>query len=90
MKLELVEVVWHDAHAYTDSWSSFSQITEEPMVVHSVGYLLPDLKPEHIVITQSINSDDDLDSVLCVPCAMVKSYRVVSSTDRVPFSPTSA
>jgi hypothetical protein len=87
---DLVEVIWHDAFAYKDSWISAADIDEEPMVVHSVGYLLQNAKPDHVVITQSVNAEDIYDGVLSIPCAMVRILRVVSSTDRVPFSPASA
>lgn len=90
MKVDLVEVVWHDAHSYKDSWLSDADIEEQPMIVRSLGYLLPERKRNHVVIVQSINSDEYYDGVLAIPCAMVSLLRVVSSVDRVPFSPVSA
>lgn len=86
MKLDLVIVEWHDAHAYRERWFDVDTIDPQPLVVYSVGWLLPNAKKDHVVITQSHNSEDDLDGALAVPCGMVQSLRVVSSTDGVPFS----
>ncbi len=88
--MDLVEVVWHDAHAYKDSWLADADIDQEPMTVRSFGYLLPERKQNHVVIVQSINSDDYYDGILSIPCAMVCLLRVVSCVDRVPFSSVSA
>lgn len=64
-------VVWHDAHA-EHSWTSLDELESEPYVVESVGWMLPDAKPDHVVIAQSIGSDDALDSVLQIPVGMVQ------------------
>jgi hypothetical protein len=72
-----VEVVWHDAHADTSTWIDISEIGCDPCVVVSVGILLPDTKPNHIVLAQSQNSFDQLDCVLAIPVAMVKSMRAI-------------
>tara|TARA_B110000503_G_C7147238_1_gene413571 strand:- start:1899 stop:2153 length:255 start_codon:yes stop_codon:yes gene_type:complete len=73
----VVEVIWHDAHADTTSWIGVDDIGCDPCVVMSVGILLPDAKPDHIVLVQSQNSFDQLDCVLSIPVAMVKSMRAV-------------
>jgi hypothetical protein len=39
--LTYVEIVWHDAHALTDSWIELDDLDDEPCVVVSVGVLLP-------------------------------------------------
>lgn len=72
-----VEVVWHDAHADTSNWIEIGEIGDDPCVVISVGILLPDTKPNHIVLAQSQNSFDQLDCVLAIPVAMVKSMRAI-------------
>jgi hypothetical protein len=72
-----VEVIWHDAHADTSNWIEIGEIGDDPCVVVSVGILLPDTKPNHIVLAQSQNSFDQLDCVLAVPVAMVKSMRAI-------------
>ena len=75
--LTYVEIIWHDAHALTDSWIELDDIDDEPCVVISVGQLLPSAKKDHVVICQSSNTEDQLDCVLCVPVGMVKSMRVL-------------
>jgi hypothetical protein len=36
-----VLVVWHDAHSHTE-WCDITDIGDEPYVVNTVGWLLPD------------------------------------------------
>ena len=74
-----VEIVWHDAHADTTTWIEKDEISENPCVVVSCGILLPEAKPDHIVLSQSMNSYDQLDCVLSVPVGMVQSMRVLGS-----------
>lgn len=77
MMATFVEVVWHDAHADTSNWIDIGEVSCDPCVVVSVGILLPNTKPNHIVLAQSQNSFDQLDCVLAVPVAMVKSMRAI-------------
>ena len=74
-----VRVVWHDAHSESGGgWISRDEIDREPCVVETVGWLVPDAKPEHLVIAQSrIAADDSLDSVLCVPVGMVRAVHLL-------------
>jgi hypothetical protein len=74
-----VEIIWHDAHADTTTWIEKDEISENPCVVVSCGILLPEAKPDHIVLSQSMNSYDQLDCVLSVPVGMVQSMRVLGS-----------
>jgi len=69
-------VVWHDAHA-EPSWVDLDDIDQEPLVVETCGWLLPEAKNGHVVIAQSITNEDGLDNVLCVPVNMVVSVRVI-------------
>jgi hypothetical protein len=69
-------VVWHDAHAET-SWTEFDAIDQEPCVVETCGWLLPEAKKGHVVVAQSITNEDGLDNVLCIPVGMVVSVRVM-------------
>lgn len=55
------------------------EIDVRPCVVVSCGILLPDAKPDHVVLTQSLNSYDQIDCVLSVPTGMVQSIRVLGS-----------
>lgn len=72
-----VLVVWHDAHTVADGWCELSDIDDEPLVVETIGWLLPDAKAGHVVVAQSVTSDDGLDSVLCIPVGMVQSVSVI-------------
>ena len=72
-----VEVIWHDAHADTDSWIDVDEIDENPCVVVSCGILIPSAKPNHVTLCQSSNSFEQIDCVLSVPVRMIKSMRVL-------------
>ena len=76
LEATLVLVVWHDAHAET-SWTTLDDIDVEPYVVESVGWLLPNVKPGHLVLAQSIGSDSGLDAVLQIPVGMVQKTTVL-------------
>jgi hypothetical protein len=75
----VVIVTWMDAHAATETWTSLDGIDQEPCMVSSCGFLLnaeEGGKPDHITIYQSKTDSDDVDGVLCVPVAMVKTMKV--------------
>lgn len=72
-----VLVVWHDAHSEGDGWCDVDDIDEEPCVVETIGWLLPDRKRDHVVVAQSITNSDQLDAMLCIPVGMIRSMRVV-------------
>jgi hypothetical protein len=72
-----VEVIWHDAHTVASTWIEFSDIGEDPCEVTTLGWLLADAKPDHVVVAQSMTDDDSLDSVLCIPVGMVKKVRII-------------
>ncbi len=76
-KYEIVKVTWHDAHAENE-WQEISQIDSEPFVVVTVGWLIPNVKPNHVVVAQSIGADDALDGVLSIPSGMVVSKEPLS------------
>jgi len=83
-----VLVVWNDAHA-EHTWTSLEELSSEPYVVETVGWLIPDAKPDHVVIAQSIGCDDGMDSVLSIPVGMVRRTVILgnpplSSTDSLP------
>ena len=66
-----VLIVWHDAHA-EHSWTTLDELDSDPYVVETIGFLLPNAKKDHVVIAQSIGSDDGLDAVLQIPVGMVR------------------
>lgn len=83
-----VLIVWHDAHA-EHSWTTLEELGSEPYVVETIGWLIPDAKPGHVVIAQSIGSDDGMDSVLSIPVGMVRRTVLLgnpphASTDSLP------
>jgi hypothetical protein len=72
-----VVVVWHDAHDEADGWMHVDDIDDEPCVVETIGWLLPACKDGHVVVAQSMTSDDMINNVIAIPCGMVRSMRVV-------------
>ena len=70
LKPSVVLIEWHDAHAQSE-WMTVDEIDLEPYVVQTVGWLIPDAKPQHLVLAQSVADDDSLDGVLCIPVGMV-------------------
>ena len=72
----VVLVVWHDAHSVASTWIDVADIDVEPAVVESVGFLLADAKPKHIVLAQSLTGDE-CDHILAVPVEMVRSMKVL-------------
>lgn len=80
-----VYVIWHDAHAGTDTWHHIDDLVrdDEPYVVHSIGWVLQvgqGGKPNHLSIAQSWSDDDAVDSVLHIPNAMVQHVSEVRGT----------
>jgi hypothetical protein len=81
----LVELIWHDAHAVTDSWTNVDDIGRDPVEVRSVGWLLTGAKPGHVVIAQSrIIDQDEVDNVLAVPKGMVRRVNSLHSSTLIP------
>lgn len=74
----IVYVKWHDAHAVAPSWVAFDDIVDEPAIVESVGWLVPDLISGHIVLAQSVLADEG-DHILAIPVGMVREMRVLFS-----------
>lgn len=81
MKPKLVQLVWHDAHSISETWTSKSEIESQPCIVSSVGWLIPHAKPDHVVICQSmILGQDSLDNCLAIPNGMVKQVHRLKAT----------
>lgn len=86
----LVVVVWHDAHS-EQSWTSVEQLDADPYIVRTAGYLIPDAKPAHVVIAQSVGPDGAMDGVLQIPVGMVQEtilvgYPQVMNSDSLPLN----
>jgi len=69
----LIQITWHDAHSVAPSWVEKGEIDNGPCVVVSIGWLIPNSKPDHIVIAQSYNDSDAYDHVLAIPEKMIVS-----------------
>jgi hypothetical protein len=74
MKHQLIQVTWHDAHAVSETWTTREDLDNDPCVVTSIGYLIAGVKPNHVVISQSIIMDDSnhIDHVIAIPNGMIK------------------
>lgn len=48
--MKLVRVLWHDAHTVMDEWTALGDIDPEPCLCETVGHLVPDAKPGHVVV----------------------------------------
>jgi hypothetical protein len=66
-----IYVEWKDAHGVAHGWTSPDDIEPDPAIIHSIGYHIPDLKPGHYCIAQSLDDSGTVDSVLCIPVEMV-------------------
>lgn len=79
-KIDLVLVVWRDAHSIDDGWMWLDVPTEsDPLTVTSVGWLLDRKhggKSQHISIAQSVTDQRAICSILHIPKGMVD--RIVS------------
>lgn len=74
-----VMVTWMDAHAATQAWTPVDDIDQDPCIVISCGFMLSvehGGKPEHVTIYQSKTDNNDVDGVLCIPVAMIKTVKV--------------
>jgi len=80
---EIVVVRWHDAHADSaGTWVELSDIDPDPLLVTSVGILLPaTTKPKHVSIAQSY-ADDLCDHVIHIPEKMVVDVTVLGVLDK--------
>jgi len=76
--LKRCEVIWLDAHqGTTATWHSLSdEIEQDPVVVVTLGFLMEDAKPGHVVVAGSLTSDDDVSDITCIPRAMVRVMEV--------------
>lgn len=75
----MVLLIWDDAHSEAEGWLLPSELNEQPRKIYTVGWLLADAKAGHVVVAQSYDDDSaHVDSVLCVPVAMVVSLKVLA------------
>ena len=74
----VVYVKWNDAHAVAPSWFALDDIVDEPAIVESVGWLVPNAIAGHIVLAQSVLGDEG-DHILAIPVGMVREMRTLFS-----------
>lgn len=73
---QTVVVVWADAHSDGTGWTPRGEMDlEGELLVETCGYLLPHGeggKDGHITIAQSVTPHDDIDHIIHIPQAMVR------------------
>ena len=77
MKHPIVEIIWHDAHSIGDTWMPLP-VDTDPCIVCSIGWLLPDAKPDYVVIAQSFTNEEMNDHVLAIPVGMIKETKLLT------------
>lgn len=75
-------VKWTDAHADSaGSWTTLSEIDQEPYIVTTVGSILPSYtKPDHISVVQSVGHGH-IDGIIHIPNKMVQEITILGSLD---------
>jgi hypothetical protein len=81
----LAIVSWTDTFSDHSGWTYIEELTQEPCIVHSVGWLIPTAEggnPNHVSLYQSrIEDSDQVDSVLHIPVGMVVNVKLVTKGD---------
>jgi hypothetical protein len=78
--LTYIYVTWRDAHSGTTTWTSPRDLDNDPFIVRSSGFLMPESdggKKEHLTIFQSVTPDGDVDHVLHIPIGMVVDFKCI-------------
>lgn len=84
MTYELVIVKWCDAHAVTETWTPIEDLDRQECMVESTGLWIKDAKTGHIVLAQSMISDEEtVDGVLAIPLGMVRTIHRLSCGESV-------
>ena len=83
---EYVTVLWCDAHSVTDSWTPIEELDRKECLVESTGLLILDGKPGHVVLAQSMISDEEtVDGVLAIPVGMVRNIHRLSRGEEISY-----
>ena len=81
--LELVRVVWADAHSGPQEWQPLESLElAGEYLVESVGHLVPVTqggKVDHVTLAQSITPEAHVDHVIYIPLGMVRSMETLTS-----------
>jgi hypothetical protein len=72
MSWALVKVVWHDAHGATSGWTHHGDINPDPAEIQTVGWIVPEVKPGHLCVAQSIDPHGNVDNAIAIPSEMVR------------------
>lgn len=81
--LQIVQVLWADAHAGEAGWCDFDDFVDDgEVLVYSVGYLIPlgekGSKAEHVTLWQSVGGFDGFNS-FHIPVGMVRKVTILGS-----------
>lgn len=68
----MVLIMWKDAHA-DESWAHVDDIDDEPYIVRSVGWRIPNKKRGHVTLAQSLGDGGHVDHILHIPKGMIVS-----------------
>jgi hypothetical protein len=77
MKHTIVMVTWHDAHSIGDTWMAMP-VDTEPCIVQSIGWLMPEAKPDYLVIAQSYTNEEMYDHLVAIPVGMIKETKLIT------------
>lgn len=78
-ELAIVLVVWADAHTGDHGWISTDVDSQDEMLVHSVGFLVPaddGGKKDHVTLWQSLCEDEGI-ALFHIPVDMVRTIRTL-------------
>jgi hypothetical protein len=81
---QTVVLFWRDAHAGEGQWHTLDAEDQEPHIIMSCGWLVPEIdggKKDHVTLVQSVSPDGFADHTLYVPSGMVESVQFLQ-----PFS----
>lgn len=81
---QTVVLFWRDAHAGEGQWHTLDAEDQEPHIIMTCGWLVPEIdggKKDHVTIVQSVSPDGFADHTLYVPSRMVESVQFLQ-----PFS----
>lgn len=70
----IVAITWRDAHADpSGTWTHISEIEDcGPYYILTVGFLLPNIKADHVSVAQSLDPEENIDTILHIPVKMVE------------------
>jgi hypothetical protein len=81
----IVLIVWADAYSLpTQDWTPLGEVIAQDdgeYLNKTAGFLIPkeQSKPGHHVVYQSITPDDDVDDLIAIPDALVRSVTVLEA-----------